>query len=177
MPPDVFQTPSFPTPGSLLAERDAHLQPQKSKAPASPLPARGQPQMGRDLSQAGQLLQPGLRVLRGTHRLREGMERKGWEASGQAGECMLSDESPEKLPDPSSPFSINTISRFGPCLSLCSVDIYLDYQQYCLTVGTFYTCVSTLSILYVPCLSGSMLYFLRSIHVICSSSSFISTAI
>lgn len=41
MPRDVLKNLSFPTPGSLLAEGNAHLQPQKSKAPASPLPALG----------------------------------------------------------------------------------------------------------------------------------------
>ena len=46
IPPDVFQNLSFPSPGVLLAEGDAQLQPQKSKLPASLLSALREPQRG-----------------------------------------------------------------------------------------------------------------------------------
>lgn len=104
MPPDVLLNLSFPTPRVLLAEGGAHLQPQKSKTAASPPPALGQPQTGVDLSWASQMLQPKIRGLQRHLRAGEGYRKSSWEASSQAGEHMVSDESPENLQITPPPF-------------------------------------------------------------------------
>lgn len=100
MPSDVLQNLSLPILGALLAERGAHLQPRKPKAPASPFSALGHCQTGMDLRWAGKMFQPRTWILeRAPHRLMKARGRSGWETSGQADDYIVLTNSAESLPD------------------------------------------------------------------------------